>query len=295
LHYARLGRGSLITITAFIHHKGGTGKTTSCLQIAGILKNMGRSVLVIDTDPQANATLGLGVYSDSLQRHIYQYYIQHCQDTPEKVLLSDYIIKTVSGIDLVPSHLDLVGAEAVLYKNPARYHILKKGVDQVKNRYDHILIDTPPFLGQFLINGMIAADNSVMVFSSDIFAIAGYDHVNQIISDINEILGIKIKIRMGILNRWDNHQVKTETFWEKVQQFFGGTQEVRPDTLQEIRTQLEKRVSVEIPDVVIISEGKEVSHSLKQGIPLITLAPDDPALSGFSKAASIIDSWKSGR
>jgi hypothetical protein len=142
---------------------------------------------------------------------------------------------------------------------------------------------------------MIAADNSVMVFSSDIFALSGYDHVNQIISDINEILGIKIKIGMAILNRWDIHLAKTETFWDKVQQMFGGMPEARTDTLQEIRTQLEKRVSVEIPDVVIISEGKEVSHSLKQGIPLITLAPEDPALPGFSKAASIIDSWKSGR
>ena len=100
---------------------------------------------------------------------------------------------------------------------------------------------------------------------------------------------------MAILNRWDIHLAKTETFWDKVQQMFGGMPEARTDTLQEIRTQLEKRVSVEIPDVVIISEGKEVSHSLKQGIPLITLAPEDPALPGFSKAASIIDSWKSGR
>ena len=272
-----------------------SGKTTSCLQIAGILKNIGRTVLVIDTDPQANATLGLGVYSDSLQKHIYQYYIQCCSDNPEKVLLSDYIIKTVSGIDLVPSHLDLVGAEAILYKNPERYHILKKGVDIIKERYDHILIDTPPFLGQFLINGMIAADNSVMVFSSDIFAIAGYDHINHIINDINDILGIKINIGMALLNRWNSHYEKTETFWEKIQQLLGSTSEPKPDSLQEIRTQLEKRISVEIPEVVIISEGKEISHSLKQSIPLIILAPDDPAMPGFKKAASIIDSWKSGR
>ena len=104
---------------------------------------MGRTVLVIDTDPQANATLGLGVYPDSLQKHIYQYYMQRCSSSPDSVLLSDFIIKTMSGIDLVPSHLDLVGAEAILYKNPDRYHILKRGIDVIKNRYDHILVDTP--------------------------------------------------------------------------------------------------------------------------------------------------------
>ncbi len=255
---------------------------------------MGRSVLVIDTDPQANATLGLGVYPDSLQKHIYQYYIQRCSPAPDSVLLSDFIIKTVSGIDLVPSHLDLVGAEAILYQNPARYQILKKGIDVIKNRYDHILIDTPPFLGQFLMNGMIAADHSVMVFSSDTFAIAGYDHINLVIQDIKEILGIDIHISMAILNRWDNPCGKTETFLEKIQHLFGLTTEEKPDSLQDIRTQLENRIKVEIPEVVIVAEGREVSLSLKQGVPLITLAPDDPAMPGFKQAASVIDSWKTG-
>lgn len=255
---------------------------------------MGRSVLVIDTDPQANATLGLGVYPDSLQKHIYQYYIQRCSPDPDSVLLSDFIIKTVSGIDLVPSHLDLVGAEAILYQNPARYQILKKGIDVIKNRYDHILIDTPPFLGQFLMNGMIAADHSVMVFSSDTFAIAGYDHINLVIQDIKEILGIDIHISMAILNRWDNPCGKTETFLEKIQHLFGLTTEEKPDSLQDIRTQLENRIKVEIPEVVIVAEGREVSLSLKQGVPLITLAPDDPAMPGFKQAASVIDSWKTG-
>lgn len=255
---------------------------------------MGRSVLVIDTDPQANATLGLGVYPDSLQKHIYQYYIQRCSPAPDSVLLSDFIIKTVSGIDLVPSHLDLVGAEAILYQNPARYQILKKGIDVIKNRYDHILIDTPPFLGQFLMNGMIAADHSVMVFSSDTFAIAGYDHINLVIQDIKEILGIDIHISMAILNRWDNPCGKTETFLEKIQHLFGLTTEEKPDSLQDIRIQLENRIKVEIPEVVIVAEGREVSLSLKQGVPLITLAPDDPAMPGFKQAASVIDSWKTG-
>lgn len=255
---------------------------------------MGRSVLVIDTDPQANATLGLGVYPDSLQKHIYQYYIQRCSPAPDSVLLSDFIIKTVSGIDLVPSHLDLVGAEAILYQNPSRYQILKKGIDVIKNRYDHILIDTPPFLGQFLMNGMIAADHSVMVFSSDTFAIAGYDHINLVIQDIKEILGIDIHISMAILNRWDNPCGKTETFLEKIQHLFGLTTEEKPDSLQDIRTQLENRIKVEIPEVVIVAEGREVSLSLKQGVPLITLAPDDPAMPGFKQAASVIDSWKTG-
>jgi chromosome partitioning protein len=255
---------------------------------------MGRKVLVIDTDPQANATLGLGVYPESVHKNIYHYYMARCNSSESEVALKDYIIKTVSGIDLVPSHLDLVGAEAILYQNSDRYRILESGIAPLKKVYDYILIDTPPFLGQFLMNGMIAADYSVIVFSSDTFAMAGYDHINLVIGDINEILGIKIKIGMAILNRWKAPSVKTVTLFEKIQQIFGQVKEEKPDSLQEIRNYLEKRIRVEIPEVVIVREGTEVSQSIKQGIPLITLAPEDAALPGFIEAANMIEKWESG-
>lgn len=255
---------------------------------------MGRNVLIIDTDPQANATMGLGVHPDSVQKNIYQYYIQRCSSAHSLALLSDYIIKTVSGIDLVPSHLDLIGAEAVLYQNPERYHILASGIAPLKNKYDHILIDTPPFLGQFLMNGMIAADHSIIVFSSDTFAIAGYDHLNLVISDIKDILGIQIHIGMAILNRWNVEGAKPETFIEKIKHLFNNTHDAKPDSLQEIQNQLESRIRVEISEVVLVAEGKDVSQSIKQSIPLITLAPEDPAVSGFTQAAKIIDTWKTG-
>jgi len=255
---------------------------------------MGRSVLVIDTDPQANATIGLGVYPESVQKNIYHYYISHCSDSKSGTLLSDYIIKTISGVDLIASHLDLVGAEAVLYQNPDRYYILSTGINQIKNRYDHILIDTPPFLGQFMMNGMIAADHLVMVFSPDTFAIAGYDHLTMIIQDISEILGKKVRISLAILNRWGAPLGKPETLSEKIYDFFGLKKNHNIDSLNEIRTQLETRIRVEIPEVVIVHEGKEISQSNKQGIPLIVLAPDDPAVQGFKAASQIIDTLKPG-
>lgn len=255
---------------------------------------MGRKVLVIDTDPQANATIGLGIHPESLQKNIYQYYISQCSDDKPVILFSEFIIKTLSGIDLVPSHLDLVGAEAVLYQNPERYHILSTGIKEIKSRYDHILIDTPPFLGQFMMNGMIAADHSVMVFSPDTFAIAGYDHLNLVIQDISEILGKKIHVGMAILNRWSEGTMKPASFSEKIASFFGINAPNKSDSLQEIQTYLETRIRIEIPEVVIVSEGKEISQSNKQGIPLVVLAPDDPALPGFKNASKIIDSWNTG-
>lgn len=187
-----------------------------------------------------------------------------------------------------------MGAEAVLYQNPDRYHILSSGITQIKNRYDYIFIDTPPFLGQFMINGMIAADHSVMVFSPDTFAIAGYDHLNLIIQDISDILNKKIHIGMAILNRWGSPEEKPKSLSEKFYKFFGIETKEKNNSLQDIRTCLETRVRVEISEVVIVQEGNEIPQSHRQGIPLIILAPDDPAVQGFQIASGIIEKWRTG-
>lgn len=253
---------------------------------------MGRSVLVIDTDPQANATLGLGVHPETIERNIYQYYMNWCNGTPDDTQLSEYIIKTVSGIDLVPSHLDLVGAEPFLYQHADRYHILDKGIQDLHEQYDNILIDTPPFLGQFLLNGMIAADRSILVFSPDTFALAGYDHLSLIIRDISEVLGVSVEIGMAILNRWNNNSEKQVSLRDKIYSLVGIKSRNETETKSEIKNLLEKRIQVEIPEVVVISEGKDISRAIQLGIPLITLSPEDPALPGFEHAARIIEQWR---
>jgi len=249
---------------------------------------------VLDTDPQANATLGLGVYPESVGRNIYQYYMARCKETDSAVSLSDYIIRTVSGIDLIPSHLDLVGAEPVLYQNPDRYHILASGLQPLKTKYDFILIDTPPFLGQFLLNGIIAADRSILVFSPDTFALSGYNHLTTIIQDVSDLLGVSVTIGMAILNRWGEKPGEQEemSIKEKLYSLFGIKPRQDTDSHDEIKLQLEQRVGVEIPEVVIVYEGRDVARSNQRGIPLVTLSPGDPALSGFTKAAHIIESWR---
>ena len=106
--------GGIITIITFSHHKGGTGKTTSCLNIAGFCHQMGRKVLVVDCDPQANATAGLGIDPSASGKNMYDVFMSGIDDFP-RVGMEDIVRKTASGIDLAPSHLDLVGAEPYLY------------------------------------------------------------------------------------------------------------------------------------------------------------------------------------
>jgi chromosome partitioning protein len=172
-----------ITIITFAHHKGGTGKTTSCLNIAGYLVKAGKNVLVVDVDPQANATLGLGINPDSLMASMYDLFMGKCPGY-QPVTITDIVQKTESGIDVAPSNLELVGAEPFLYTIEERAKMLAEILLPVKNRYDYILIDTPPSMGQFVINGLVASDHTVVTFDRGVFALQGLHTLMTIFSDI---------------------------------------------------------------------------------------------------------------
>ena len=281
-------RGDLVAVIAFSHHKGGTGKTSSCLQIAGFLAKTGRRVLVVDTDPQANATLGLGIHPGTPAYNIYHLYMSHCDPQAKQVSLSDLIVRTVSGIDLVPSHLDLVGAEPALYQIPDRYEILTREIAPLKNRYDHILIDTPPFLGQFVLNGMIAADRNVLVFSPDSFAMNGYENIMLILSDIEDILGKKITIDLAILNRW-NGGSGTITVSDWIEALVHRIRNGGNNRQEDLKHLLEDQIRRDIGKVFIVPESRGISVSNRNGMPLAFSNADDPAAKAFATIAVTLD------
>jgi hypothetical protein len=161
-----------ISSITFAHHKGGTGKTTSCLNIGGFLQKSGERVLLVDCDPQANATSGLGIDPVSRTVNMYDVFMGVFEGFPD-VSLEETIIPTPSGIDLAPSSLDLVGVEPFLYNIDDRAGILRELLAPVAGRYDHVLIDTPPSMGQFVINGLVAADKTIVTLDSGIFALKG--------------------------------------------------------------------------------------------------------------------------
>lgn len=246
----------------------------------------GRRVLVIDTDPQANATLGLGIHPDTPAHNIYHYYSSQNNPDTEPVPLASLIIRTISNIDLIPSHLDLVGAESLLYQNPDRYEILAREVASLKDRYDHILIDTPPFLGQFLLNGIIAADRTVIVFSPDSFALNGYENIRLILSDIEEILNKKIQIKMAVLNRW-SLPVSEQSFFSKISARF--TRQKMSDQTDEIKHILEDQMKREVGTVIQVPESQQVGLSNRRGMPLAFSHPEDPAAKAFEQIAQALD------
>lgn len=241
----------------------------------------------MDTDPQASATLGLGIHPDTPAHSIYNLYMGKANPDSESVSMSDIIIRTLSGIDLVPSHLDLIGAEPALYQYPDRYYILSQEIALIKNRYDHILIDTPPFLGQFVLNGIIAADKIALVFSPDSFALSGYESVRLILKDIEELLGKKIDIDIAILNRWMREKSNL-TLLDKIRGFFDKKRDdINPG--DELKKEIEIQVRRDIGRIFVVPESDMIAVSNRRGMPLALSGQEDPAGTIFSNIAEFID------
>ena len=190
-----------ITVIAFAHHKGGTGKTTSCLNVAGYLQKDGKRVLVVDCDPQANATSGLGVDPERVEQSMYDVFMSVFEGFPD-ARITDIIVPTASGIYLAPATLDLVGVEPYLYGIDDRAGILREALTPVRRTYDFILIDTPPSMGQFVINGLVAADHTVVTLDAGTFALNGMEALSTIFNDIREMIGEDVNADFAILTRW---------------------------------------------------------------------------------------------
>jgi len=173
----------------FANHKGGTGKTTSCISIAGFLAAAGHRVLVVDLEPQANATSGLGIDGTSLRGTMYDVVRGYCKGHAG-VPLREVIVETaVENLHLAPSGLDLSVAEPLLCDAPDRAHVLAHSLDEVRSLYDYILIDTPPNVGWLMINGLCAAQQLVIPVDPSIYALEALESFGQFLIEIKHTLG----------------------------------------------------------------------------------------------------------
>ena len=143
-------------IIAIANQKGGVGKTTTCINLAAALGVLEKKILLIDADPQANATSGMGIEIDGIEIGTYQV-LEHT------IIAKEAIIPTNSpNVDLIPAHIDLVAIEIELVDKEDREYMLKKAVANIKNDYDYILIDCAPSLGLITLNSLVAADSVII-------------------------------------------------------------------------------------------------------------------------------------
>ena len=181
----------------FVHHKGGTGKTTSCLSIAGWLVKMDKKVLVVDLDPQGNATAGLGVDRKTVDSSIYDVLF-------DKKKIQEIILATDSGIHLAPSSLDLLAAETHMAGQVKNVGILKERLKDVEEYFDYILIDVPPGSTFLMMMGIIAFENIIIPLDAGVFAYETLHTLKTLAIDLNQELNIEINLMMMLIREYSN-------------------------------------------------------------------------------------------
>ena len=183
-------------VISISNHKGGVGKTTSAINIGAGLNRLGKKVLLIDMDPQANLSESLGVVDE--ERNIYG------------LLKGDYTmapLEILKGLDIIPSTIDLSGAEVELSGEANRMNILKRIVDPARKSYDYIIIDCPPSLGLLTINSFVASDQVLIPLQAQYLALKGMSKLIDVIDRIKETLNKDLKVGGVFITQYDSRKV----------------------------------------------------------------------------------------
>ena len=185
-------------IIALANQKGGVGKTTTTINLGASLATLEKTVLVVDADPQANASSGLGVDLQDVETSLYECIIN-------KTDIRDAIYTTdIDGLDIIPSHIDLVGAEIEMLNLPNREKIIQQLLEPVRNDYDYILIDCSPSLGLITVNSLTAADSVIIPVQCEYFALEGISKLLNTIKIIKSKLNPKLEIEGFLLTMYDS-------------------------------------------------------------------------------------------
>ena len=201
-------------IIALASQNGGVGKTTTTINLAASLATLEKKVLVIDADPQANASSGLGVDIKEVDTSIYDCLINKA-DIREAIYTTD-----IEGLDIVPSHIDLVGAEIEMLNLPSREKVLKKVLATVEKDYDYILIDCSPSLGLITINSLTAAASVIIPVQCEYFALEGISKLLNTIKIIKSKLNPVLEIEGFLLTMYDSRLRLHNQVYEEVKRHF---------------------------------------------------------------------------
>lgn len=203
-------------IITFTNQKGGVGKTTSCINLAAYVAATGKRVLVVDMDPQGNATSGLGIREKNKRRSIYEVLIGN-YDITDNVILPT----SVTNLDILPTSTNLAGAEVelVIIEN-SREFVLKKALSPILDKYDFIMIDCPPSLGLLTINSLTASDSIVIPIQCEFFALEGLSQLIYTVKQVQRSLNPKISIEGIILTMYDKRSRLTVQVEAEIRKYF---------------------------------------------------------------------------
>ena len=185
-------------IIAVANQKGGVGKTTTTVNLAACLGALDKKVILIDADPQANASSGLGINVEKIEFGTYQLLEHNC--TADEAILKT----SATNVDIIPSHIDLVAIEIELVNVEKREYMLQQAINSLKKNYDYILIDCAPSLGLLTLNALTAADSVIIPIQCEYFALEGLGKLLNTIKSVQKIHNKKLDIEGLLLTMYDS-------------------------------------------------------------------------------------------
>jgi len=239
---------------AVVNQKGGVGKTTTAVNLAGYMADAGRRVLLVDTDPQGNATSGMGVVRSSLKGCLYDVLIN---DEP----ISNVVVATdIPGLDLVPATLDLAGADIELMSMMSRETKLRHALDAAKDGYDYVVIDCPPSLGLLTINVLSAVRYAILPIQCEYYALEGISHLMKTIELVRQHLNPDLEIAKVLMTMYDYRTNLSQQVVREVQMAF------------------QEKVSP-----VLVPRNVRLSEAPSHGRPIITYDPKSRGAEAYKK------------
>lgn len=201
-------------IIALANQKGGVGKTTTTINLGASLATLEKSVLIVDADPQANASSGLGVDIKEVDCSLYECIINKA-DVRDAIYTTD-----ITGLDIIPSHIDLVGAEIEMLNLDNREKVIKTILDPIRDDYDYILIDCSPSLGLITVNALTASDSVIIPVQCEYFALEGISKLLNTIKIIKSKLNPKLEIEGFLLTMYDSRLRLANQIYDEVKRHF---------------------------------------------------------------------------
>lgn len=204
----------MANVIVVTNQKGGVGKTTTTVNLAGYLAKNGSRVLLIDLDPQGNATSGLGIDKNTVRSSLYDVLVR------ETSLSEIRLQTTVKGLDVAPASVVLAAAEVELASQIAREHRLKQAIEKIKHEYDYIVIDSPPSLGILTINGLVSADNILIPVQTEFYALEGLSQLLHTVQRVRMSLNPSLSLLGVLLTMYNKNTLLSRQVESEVKKHF---------------------------------------------------------------------------